>query len=146
MKLLLLNPSRQPLRKKWCERWVQALARRLIKRGYTQVKGKELVMVFVSSTEIRRLNRLYRRKDYSTDILSFQPAEDTSLGELVMCRSYIRRQAKRTGLGEYGELGYMIVHGVLHLLGHDHEKPKERDLMFALQDELFAELKRALRR
>ena len=49
-------------------------------------------------------------------------------------------QSKRTGLGERGELGYMIVHGVLHLLGFDHESPRREAEMFALQDRVYARL------
>ncbi len=53
----------------------------------------------------------------------------------------IRRQSKRTGLSERGELGYMIVHGVLHLLGFDHETSVEEEAkMFSLQDEIYARL------
>ena len=94
--------------------------------------------------EIRRLNRLYRRKDYSTDILSFQGAEDSTVGELVLCMPILRRQAKRTGLGETGELGYMLVHGTLHLLGFDHEEGCVEGEMFTLQDELYARLQKSV--
>src|ERR1035437_4298602 len=124
MKLLLVNQSRDKVSKAWLGKWVGALSRLLVKRGYTTLRRKELVVVFVTSGEIRRLNRLYRRKDYSTDILSFHPAEDSSVGELVLCLPIIRKQSRRTGLSQRGELGYMIVHGVLHLLGFEHSKRK----------------------
>jgi probable rRNA maturation factor len=71
---------------------------------------------------MKRLNKLYRGKNYATDILSFEAPEEGTLGELVLCLPTIRSQARRTGLGEKGELGYMLVHGVLHMLGYDHEK------------------------
>lgn len=144
MKLLLVNQSRDRVSAAWLKRWAGGLTRRLVKRGYTTLSRKELVVVFVTSGEIRRLNRLYRRKDYSTDILSFQGADDTSVGELVLCLPIIRKQSRRTGLGEQGELGYMIVHGVLHLLGFDHEKPKDEAEMFALQDSLYADLEKRI--
>jgi probable rRNA maturation factor len=144
MKLLLVNQSRDKVRKAWLERWVKGLSRLLVKQGYKDISRKELVVVFVTSGEIRRLNRLYRRKDYSTDILSFQPAEKSSVGELVLCLPIIRRQSKRTGLSEKGELGYMIVHGALHLLGFDHMKPKDEAKMFALQDSLYAQLEKKI--
>jgi len=144
MKLMLINQSRDRVAGAWLERWVKGLSRRLAKRGYKKLQRKELVVVFVTSGEIRRLNRLYRRKDYSTDILSFQPAEDTVAGELVLCMPVIRRQSRRTGLSEKGELGYMIVHGVLHLLGYDHVKKSEEVEMFALQDSLYAELEKSV--
>lgn len=70
---------------------------------------------------MKRLNKLYRGKNYATDILSFAPKEGT-LGELVLCLPTIRSQARRNGLGTKEELGYMLVHGVLPLLGYDHEK------------------------
>lgn len=144
MKLLLVNQSRDKVRKAWLEKWIKGLSRLLVKRGYKAVARKELVVVFVTSGEIRRLNRLYRRKDYSTDILSFQPADPSAVGELVLCLPIIRRQSRRTGLSEQGELGYMIVHGALHLLGFDHEKPREESKMFALQDELYATLEKKI--
>lgn len=143
MKPLLINQSRDRVSRAWIERWLKGLARILNRRGYA-LSRKEIVMVFVASGEIRRLNRLYRRKDYSTDILSFQPADDSSLGELVLCLPVIRQQCKRTGLSERGELGYMIVHGVLHLLGYDHEKPAAQVEMFSLQDEIYARLAKSV--
>jgi probable rRNA maturation factor len=76
--------------------------------------------------------------------LSFEPAEPSSAGELVLCLPIIRRQSRRTGLSERGELGYMIVHGVLHLLGFDHMKKKEEREMFALQDALYSALEESV--
>jgi probable rRNA maturation factor len=140
MKLLFVNQSRDKVSKAWLERWLKGLSRLLVKKGYKSLSRKELVVVFVNSGEMRRLNRLYRQKDYATDVLSFAPAEPSVVGELVLCLPVIRRQAKRTGLGERGELGYMLVHGVLHLLGFDHMKKKDELEMFALQDALYAQL------
>lgn len=144
MKLLLVNQSRDRVPKAWLEKWVRALSRALSRRGFKKLARKELVVVFVTSGEIRRLNKLYRRKDYSTDILSFAPVEPSSAGELILCMPVIRAQAKRTGLSERGELGYMIVHGCLHLLGFDHMKKSEEIEMFALQDALYALLEKSV--
>lgn len=141
MKVLLVNQARDRVEKAWLERWIKALTRLLAKRGYKGLARKELVVVFVTAKEIRRLNRLYRRKDYSTDILSFEGADEASAGELVLCLPIIRAQSKRTGLSVKGELGYMLVHGVLHLLGYDHMKKAEKIEMFALQDSLFNKLR-----
>ncbi len=142
MKLLLINQSRDRVAKAWLERWVKGLSRALVKRGYKTLTRRELVVVFVTSGEIRRLNRLYRRKDYSTDILSFAPAEPSSVGELVLCLPIIRRQSKTSGLSERGELGYMLIHGTLHLLGFDHTKKKDQAKMFTLQDQIYSDLER----
>ncbi len=140
MKLLLVNQAHDRVPAAWLKRWLKGLSSRLARRGRKGLARKELVVVFVSSAEIRRLNRLYRRKDYSTDILSFAPSEDAVAGELVLCLPILRRQARRTGLSERGELGYMIVHGVLHLLGFDHQKKAAETEMFELQDQIYAEL------
>jgi probable rRNA maturation factor len=74
--------------------------------------------------------------------LSFESADPDCIGELVLCMPVLRAQSKRTGLSERGELGYMIVHGVLHLLGFDHETKKDEIKMFELQDGLYATLEK----
>ena len=141
MKPLLINQSRDRVSRIWLEKWLKSLSRQLGRRGH-KTSRKELVVVFVTSGEIRRLNRLYRRKDYETDILSFEPAEESSLGELVLCLPIIKEQSRRTGLSERGELGYMLVHGVLHLLGYDHGTRRDEATMFSLQDEIYRRLEK----
>lgn len=140
MKLLLLNQSRDRVSKAWLERWLKALARALPAKAKAKVKAQELVVVFVNSGEMKRLNNLYRQKNYATDVLSFETEDTGCIGELVICLPVVRSQSKRTGLGEQGELGYMIVHGVLHLLGYDHGDAKSEAEMFALQDRIYRQL------
>ncbi len=87
------------------------------------------------------MNHEFRGKDYATDVLSFDSLEPTSLGELVLCPEVLKRQAQEHGLTYQQELGYMLLHGVLHLLGYDHEtNPKDAEKMFALQDAVFETL------
>jgi probable rRNA maturation factor len=143
MKVLLVNNSGKPVPfEAWLSKWAKSLATLLTKKGFKTLKRKELVVVFVSSTEMKRLNHQYRGKDYATDVLSFDSADPDCIGELVLCLPVLRAQSKRTGLSERGELGYMIVHGVLHLLGFDHETKKDEIKMFALQDGLYATLEK----
>jgi probable rRNA maturation factor len=144
MKLLHVNQSRDKVSPAWLKKWVKGLSRELTKRRHKGIARKELVLVFVNSPEMRRMNKQYREKDYATDVLSFEPVETTSIGELVLCLPTIRSQSKRTGLSERGELGYMIVHGVLHLLGYDHEDRADETKMFALQDEIYAKLEKSI--
>lgn len=141
MKLLCINQSRDRVSHKWLQQWLRAVPV-LLKRP--KLAKKELVVVFVDSGEMKRLNNLYRQKNYATDVLSFEAAEESCVGELVICLPVVRAQSKRTGLSTRGELGYMIVHGVLHLLGHDHEEPAKEAKMFALQDKLYGELERKI--
>lgn len=142
MKLLLLNQSRDKVSPAWVKRWVKALGRELAKRRHRSAPKRELVVVFVNSGEMRRMNRQYRGKDYATDVLSFDSAEEGVMGEIILCMPTIRAQSKRTGLSARGELGYMLVHGVLHLLGYDHGKRADKLKMFAMQDEIYAYLEK----
>ena len=67
--------------------------------------------------------------------------DDESLGDLVICLDVIKRQAKEHGLTVQEELGYMVLHGFLHLLGYDHEaNVRDAKKMFTLQDDLFEKL------
>lgn len=136
MKLMVLNSSGKRVPKQWLTRWCRGLSKALGRK----LNRQELVIVFVTKSEMKRLNGQYRNKPYPTDVLSFDSLEPGSLGELVLCMDVIEPQAKRTGLTPRAELGYMVVHGVLHLLGHDHDVKAREKRMFALQDKLFARL------
>jgi probable rRNA maturation factor len=96
---------------------------------------------------MKKLNQQFRGRDYATDVLSFEGqglSDDGGavLGELVLCMPVIKRQAKEHGLSLNEELGYMVLHGILHLLGFDHERTRaEAARMFKVQDEIFAKLR-----
>lgn len=142
MHLTILNQSARAVPRKFLEVWVAQLsrlaAREVSSRRY---RDKELVIVFVDPKEQRRLNKQYRGRDYATDVLSFESVDPESLGELVICPEVIARQAREHGLLQREELGYMVLHGFLHLLGYDHERSKaEEKRMFAIQDRLFDRL------
>jgi probable rRNA maturation factor len=81
-----------------------------------------VTIAFVSDRKIRELNRQFRGIDKSTDVLSF-PGEDTSLnlGDIAISAETASRQAKENGLALNGEIAQLILHGLLHLSGYDHE-------------------------
>ena len=93
----------------------------------------ELAIALVPDARMRILNRSYRRKDYATDVLSFAPdsASRTAsriphsasrfLGDLVIATGIARRQAREAGHSYQTELRVLALHGLLHLLGYDHE-------------------------
>jgi probable rRNA maturation factor len=94
-------------------------------------------VALVSDRRVRALNRTYRRQDYATDVLSFgeasgfsfQPSAFSSqplLGEIVIARGVARRQALEAGHSEQTELRVLALHGLLHLLGYDHERDNGR--------------------
>lgn len=144
MKLLLVNQSKDRMHRVWLAKWLKALSRQLVKNRLKNLSLSELVVVFVDPPEMRRLNLQYRGKDYPTDVLSFESGDPEVVGELVLCWPVISEQCKRSGLTQRGELGYMVTHGVLHLLGFDHERPRDQAKMFALQDTIYAALERTV--
>ena len=94
-------------------------------------------VALVSDRRVRALNRTYRRQDSATDVLSFgepsgvsfQPSAFSSqplLGEIVIARGVARRQALAAGHSEQTELRVLALHGLLHLLGYDHERDNGR--------------------
>lgn len=101
-------------------------------------KAQTLTVVVVGQSQGKKLNLQFRHKDYATDVLSFAPIEPTSLGELVFCAPVIHKQAKEHNLTPKQEFIYLLIHGILHLLGYDHEKnDKAATAMYRLQDSIF---------
>lgn len=108
----------------------------------------ELCVKFVGKEEIKDLNKQYRSKDYATDVLSFPQAEwkeplrvgerggskkaDSDipvLGDIVICLDIALENAEKIGQSIDREVCFLLVHGVLHLCGHDHEVEEEELLM-----------------
>ena len=94
----------------------------------------ELSVVFVGPEKMQELNREHRGKDSVTDVLSFECCKDPEmkgkieiepLGEVVICPSYVEEQAKLNENIFQKELSFVLIHGILHLLGYDHEKGEE---------------------
>jgi probable rRNA maturation factor len=83
------------------------------------VRGEVDVLV-TSSAELRRLNRRFRRKDKTTDVLSF-PSSDATAGDIAISAEVGVRNARRLGHSPADELKILILHGLLHLAGYDHE-------------------------
>ncbi len=94
-------------------------------------------IVFSNKEQVRALNHQFRKMDKPTDILSFAPIEADSIGELIFCNEILVDQAKGNKHTPEDEFKYLLAHGILHLLGYDHEDKDEAKQMFALQDEVF---------
>lgn len=110
------------------------LARRILKAEKSPL---DVTIVFAGDATLRRLNRQYRRIDRTTDVLSFNipavPRITGPGGELYISVAQARRQARRYRQTLAAELERLVVHGVLHLLGHDHKKPGEATRMRAAE-------------
>ena len=89
------------------------------------VRGGEITVRFVDAAEGALLNRDYRGKDYATNVLSFPYATDpTVCGDLVICASVVASEALEQGKTLAAHYAHLIVHGLLHLQGYDHETGK----------------------
>jgi probable rRNA maturation factor len=84
-------------------------------------KGKPFDVLITGDAELRRLNRDFRGKDYATDVLSFPSAHPSSLGDLAISLGRARAQARQYGHSTEQEVQILMLHGVLHLTGLDHE-------------------------
>lgn len=142
MQLNFVKLSQWRIPRQFIESWMKALARELKKKAGHSISKKELTLVFVENKQIRKLNKDFRKKDKVTDILSFSGFSEKELGELVICGSVLDKQARDHKLSNNEELGYLLIHGVLHLLGYEHEKGgQDEKVMFELQDSLFEVLR-----
>ena len=107
--------------------------------------GKELTIRLVDAEESQSLNNDYRDKNYPTNVLSF-PADLPPelniplLGDLVICVPVVNREAVEQGKAREAHWAHMVIHGCLHLLGHDHIDDTEADVMEHLERQLLAEL------
>ncbi len=94
---------------------------------------------FVAAREGRRLNRDFRSKDYATNVLSFVYESEPVSGDLVVCLPVVKREAKEQKKPFRAHLAHMIVHGMLHLQGYDHETaPAEAEIMEQREREILA--------
>ena len=118
-----------------------ALARLFLER--LELKDCELSISLVGDRAIRRLNRTWRKKDKPTDVLSFPAGElpkgtpgPRPLGDVVISLDTAKRQAKEYQRTFDQEMARYLAHGVLHLLGHDHETVRDARKMAALEEKL----------
>ena len=116
-----------------------------------RIREADLAIRLVDAKEGRALNRHYRGKDYATNVLSF-PAEVAEgvklpkgvrmplLGDLVICAPVVAREAQDQGKALNDHYAHLTVHGVLHLLGWDHEDDRDAECMEHLEREILAGL------
>lgn len=109
----------------------------------------ELSISFVDEEEIQAINRDYRDKDKVTDVISFSLEEDEPeiegldmprvLGDIIICLEVAKEQAQSYNHSLSRELGFLALHGFLHLLGYDHMTEEDEKEMFSRQDEILNE-------
>lgn len=129
-----------PVEKNWLER----IARRVLEVEKI-TSSAEMELLITDNKTIQKLNRIYRGEDKPTDVLAFQMTPDVDqkpewpfvsapdgikhLGEVVISYTQAEKQAQEQANGVTRELALLIVHGILHLLGYDHEMPADEQKM-----------------
>lgn len=102
----------------------------------------ELSILFTDDAHIQVLNRDWRGKDKPTNVLSFPSAFQASgtLGDIAIAFETVEREAAEGGLTVADHLTHLLVHGILHLIGHDHEAEEEAEAMERLETDILAGL------
>ena len=107
----------------------------------------ELTIRFVDAAEGQALNRQYRGKDYATNVLTFAYNEGEELGDedptqadIILCTDVLQREAEEQGKTVEEHAAHLVVHGVLHAQGYDHEDDDEAEEMESLETELLGTL------
>jgi probable rRNA maturation factor len=95
------------------------------------ISGTTVELLITNNDEIQTLNAKYRQKDYPTDVLSFPFSDGDSIGQIVISVDKAKEQAKELGQSQEEELQFLFAHGLLHLLGYDHEDPEDEKIMLA---------------
>jgi probable rRNA maturation factor len=126
-----VRSSRFPARTK-VRRWARAAVRR----------AADVTVRVVGEAEGRRLNRAYRGRDRATNVLSFayERSARAVSGDIALCAPVIRREATQQGKRLEAHYAHLVVHGLLHLQGYDHEAPRSARRMEALETQILAKL------
>ncbi len=139
MKVNIHNQTNQTLK------GIEALIKRIFKKVHD---AESMQLIFVDEKEIKRLNHTYRNMNHITDVLSFvnDEPDDHSLGDVFICLEQADRQRTQYGHSFNREIGFLAVHGYLHLKGYDHHTEEEEKIMIEKQREILkkAKLERSL--
>ena len=98
----------------------------------------DFAILLADDRTLRRLNRDFRGKDKATNVLSFPAAAAAYQGDIAIAYGVTRREAKAVGKSFADHAAHLVVHGVLHLAGHDHQRPKDAKVMEALEVKILA--------
>ena len=112
-----------------------------------RARGAEASVALASDARVRALNGTYRGKDAPTNVLSFPfqdppgaSSEESYLGDVVLAAETVRKEAQERGIPPLHHVQHLVVHGLLHLLGYDHESEAEADEMERVEAEILGKL------
>ena len=111
-----------------------------------KLENVEFNIIFVDSEKIHEINREYRNIDRVTDVISFALEDNMELeldhrvlGDIYICVNRAHEQAVEYGHSFLREISFLMIHGLLHLLGYDHMEPDEEKIMFGKQEDILNE-------
>jgi probable rRNA maturation factor len=143
-----LQPSEQRQIKKWLA-FASPVVEELLSKKIIRVKNLHSVQVSLlicGEARIKKLNHDFRHKDKVTDVLSFPSHEDLRktqftennlfLGDLAICHQKVRQQAKQFNISYMDEFIHLFFHGLIHLMGYDHEISEEEERLMQLWEKL----------
>lgn len=122
--------------------WGRALLAALRDTGALAEATTELSIVLCDDAFIRPLNATWRGVDTATDVLSFPLEEESNLGDVVVSVETARRRVRPDDWSLEDEVLFLLIHGLLHLLGHDHTEPEPRAAMESAEQALWTALGR----
>ncbi len=114
--------------------------------AHEDIVGQGIVILLTDDDSVQALNRDFRQKDYATNVLSFPSPRDPianpegQIGDVALAYGVCAREAAEQGKPLAHHLQHLVAHGVLHLLGYDHESDDEAEAMEALEREILAGL------
>lgn len=126
--------------KKWDgkENLVEKITKKIL--PLTKVKAHELSISLVSDLQMKKINFQFRGKNKPTNVLSFPGLDQFFLGDIVIAYETLAREAKEQNKKFNDHLTHLILHSILHLLGHDHEEEKAAEKMEKLEIKILHQL------
>ena len=132
--------DQSPFNTKNEEEWNQLIRKALIViNDFVELKG-ELSISFISNNRIQKLNKKYRKKDAPTNVLSFPQETQGVLGDVVLSMDKIYEESVKQDKKPLYHFLHLLVHGVLHILGFDHNTEEEREKMEDLEIKILYKL------
>ena len=121
----------------------RAVLLRLFKRTQKlfkqKTREKSVSVIFASPKESKNLNTKYRKKNYATNVLSFESSDPQELGDIIICPAVARKQAREMRVGFNWWVSYLFVHGLLHLIGYSHKTKLQENKMDKLTKKILCD-------
>lgn len=117
-KIFINNLTKKRIKRKEIEKILEKIMKKY-------KENRIVSLTFCNDKFIRKLNKIYRKKNKSTDVLSFSMRENNLLGDIIISTDYAENNANKYRISLYDELKNLAIHGLLHLIGLNHKKMEE---------------------